>query len=167
MRWKAYFRNRSCCTLSDILWLIHFSGLQDAVTRNLLVSDRIVTAARVLAINASTGTLLNCAWWQRQGLEVGGPRRLAEGEPEVGQRPDPEYPWCVSYGYIPLGLIVIISWAGDDGFYVKGVNLLGCEVQCPVNRSTGYLGNWNVYNLGLCSTQNRDIFIAGMLKYRI
>ncbi|KAF5291543.1 hypothetical protein FQR65_LT01856 [Abscondita terminalis] len=50
-------------------------------------------SARVLAINASTGQLVNCAWWQRQGLEVGGPRKLTEGIPEVGHRPDSDYPW--------------------------------------------------------------------------
>lgn len=50
-------------------------------------------AARVLAINASTGQLENCAWWQRQGMEVGGPRKVTERLPETGRRLDPEYPW--------------------------------------------------------------------------
>lgn len=69
------------------------SGLQDAVSRNLLISDASVTGARVLALNASTGAVLNCAWWQRQGLEMGGPRKRTEDILEVGERPDPEYPW--------------------------------------------------------------------------
>lgn len=50
-------------------------------------------SARVLAINGSTGHILNCAWWQRQGLEMGGPRKLLDGGPEIGHRLNPEYPW--------------------------------------------------------------------------
>ncbi|KAB0794215.1 hypothetical protein PPYR_13835 [Photinus pyralis] len=80
-------------TLLQDLGVARHNGLQDAISRNLLVSDTNILSARVLAINASTGQLVNCAWWQRQGLEMGGPRKLTEGIPEVGQRPDPDYPW--------------------------------------------------------------------------
>ncbi|XP_017783461.1 PREDICTED: probable G-protein coupled receptor CG31760 [Nicrophorus vespilloides] len=80
-------------TLLQDLGLAHHNGLQDAISRNLLVSDQSVVSARVLAINASNGQLANCAWWQRQGLEMGGPRKLTENIPEVGQRPYSEYPW--------------------------------------------------------------------------
>lgn len=73
--------------------MVFFSGLQDAIAKNLLISDESILAARVLAINSSTWTVLNCAWWQRRGLEVEGPKKLTEGGPEVGERPDASYPW--------------------------------------------------------------------------
>ncbi|CAH1966741.1 unnamed protein product [Acanthoscelides obtectus] len=69
------------------------SGLQDAIAKDLLVSDRSILAARVLAINASTGVLVNCAWWQRQALDMGGPRKLTENIMEVGRRPSAQFPW--------------------------------------------------------------------------
>lgn len=73
--------------------LIYFSGLQDAISKNILVSDPSVLSARVLAMNATTGALLNCAWWQKQGLEMGGPKKVAETIMEVGHRPSTDYPW--------------------------------------------------------------------------
>lgn len=74
-------------------YIIYVLGLQDAIARNLLISDESILAARVLAINSTTWTVLNCAWWQRKGFEVEGPRKLTEGGPEVGERPDSAYPW--------------------------------------------------------------------------
>ncbi|XP_060523083.1 probable G-protein coupled receptor CG31760 isoform X2 [Cylas formicarius] len=67
--------------------------LQDAISKNILVSDQNALSARVLALNASTGTLVNCAWWQRQGMEVGGPKKVAETIMEIGHRPSAEFPW--------------------------------------------------------------------------
>lgn len=84
------------------------AGLQDAISRNLLVSDQHILSARVLAINVTTGELQNCAWWRRQAMEMGGPRRLTENTPHIGQRPDAEYPWYVSrvrrIDIVPSGL---------------------------------------------------------------
>lgn len=76
---------------------LYVSGLQDMISKNLLVSDQNIMSARVLAINGSTGHILNCAWWQRQGLEMGGPRKLIDGGgPEIGHRLNPEYPWYIN-----------------------------------------------------------------------
>ncbi|KAJ8983541.1 hypothetical protein NQ317_006586 [Molorchus minor] len=50
-------------------------------------------------MNASTGNLLNCAWWQRQGLEIGGPKKILETGMEIGHRPNTEYPW---YAYFDI-----------------------------------------------------------------
>ncbi|KAK9717653.1 Tc5 transposase DNA-binding domain [Popillia japonica] len=69
------------------------SRLQEAIPKNLLVSDSTIMSARVLAINASTRQLINCAWWQRQGMEMDGPKKLTESIPETGQAIDPDYPW--------------------------------------------------------------------------
>ncbi|KAL3272736.1 hypothetical protein HHI36_014198, partial [Cryptolaemus montrouzieri] len=65
--------------------------LQDAISKNLLVSDNSIVSARVLAINASSGNLVNTAWWQRQGVELEGPRKVNEVL-ESGRRLDPSYP---------------------------------------------------------------------------
>ena len=85
------------------------AGLLDALARSLLVSDRHVLTARVLALNASSSTLVNAVSWQRQvavaptlmsgGLdhsplfELGGPYRVQESGLRPGSRPDPKYPW--------------------------------------------------------------------------
>ena len=79
------------------------------MARSLLVSDRHVLAARVLALNASTSNLVNSVSWQRQVtvaptmgsgvvehsplLELGGPHRVQELGLRSGSRPDPKYPW--------------------------------------------------------------------------
>lgn len=70
-----------------------FLALEDVIPKNLLVSDQSIMSARVLQINASTGQVLNCEWRQRQGLEMGNPRKLTECKLLIGQRPDPDYPW--------------------------------------------------------------------------
>lgn len=54
-------------------------------------------SARVLAINASTRQLINCAWWQRQGMEMDGPKKLIDGIPDAGQVINPNYPWWVLF----------------------------------------------------------------------
>lgn len=83
------------------------AGLLDALARSLLVSDRHVLTARVLALNASSSTLINAVSWQRQvtvaptlsGLdhsplfELGGPHRVQESGLRTGSRPNPKYPW--------------------------------------------------------------------------
>ncbi|PSN34177.1 putative G-protein coupled receptor [Blattella germanica] len=91
------------------LGVSHHNGLLDALARSLLVSDRQVLAARVLALNASSSSLVNSVSWQRQVpvaptvgsgvlehspmLELGGPYRVQEVGLRQGTRPDPKYPW--------------------------------------------------------------------------
>ncbi|CAG9838711.1 unnamed protein product [Diabrotica balteata] len=70
-----------------------YKGLQDAISKNLIIADKSVLSARILAINASTGSLVNCAWWQKQGLDIGGPKKISDTGMEVGNRPNTEYPW--------------------------------------------------------------------------
>ncbi|KAG5872052.1 hypothetical protein JTB14_021844 [Gonioctena quinquepunctata] len=69
-----------------------FKGLQDAISKNFIVTDKSVLSARVLAKNATAGSLVNCAWWQRQGLDIGGPRKLDDIGMEIGNRPNTDYP---------------------------------------------------------------------------
>lgn len=82
---------KCCSILSQSVAL--FAGLQDAISKNILVSDSSVLSARVLAMNATTGTLINSAWWQKQGLEMGGPKKVSDTVMEVGHRPSADYPW--------------------------------------------------------------------------
>lgn len=77
------------------VWFV-VAGLHVALARNVLISDPGVLAMRVLALNGSSGALTNCEWWQnREGMEVGGPRRLEDPHilPKKGLRPDTTYPW--------------------------------------------------------------------------
>lgn len=85
------------------------AGLLDALARSLLVSDRHVLTARVLALNASSSTIINSVSWQRQSplaptlmaggmdhsplFELGGPHYVQESGLRTGFRPDPKYPW--------------------------------------------------------------------------
>jgi G protein-coupled receptor 158 len=81
-------------TLLQDLGVAHHNGLQASIPKNLLVCDHTILSARVLTLNATTGTLLNCVWWQRQALEVGEPRKLrCEDFLDSGHRPGTEYPW--------------------------------------------------------------------------
>ncbi|XP_021938529.1 probable G-protein coupled receptor CG31760 [Zootermopsis nevadensis] len=91
------------------LGVSHHSGLLDALARSLLVSDRHVLTARVLALNASSSTIINSVSWQRQSplaptlmaggldhsplFELGGPHYVQESGLRTGFRPDPKYPW--------------------------------------------------------------------------
>ncbi|XP_045475935.1 probable G-protein coupled receptor CG31760 [Harmonia axyridis] len=79
-------------TLLQDLGVAHHNGLQDAIAKNLLVSDRSILSARVLAINASSGYLVNSVWWQRQGVELEGPKKVNEIL-ENGRRVHSVYPW--------------------------------------------------------------------------
>ncbi|CAH1098498.1 unnamed protein product [Psylliodes chrysocephalus] len=80
-------------TLLQDLGVAHHNGLQDAISKNLVIAAKTVLSARILAINASTGSLINCAWWQKQGLDIGEPKKLSETGMEIGHRPNTEYPW--------------------------------------------------------------------------
>ncbi|KAK9885371.1 hypothetical protein WA026_010868 [Henosepilachna vigintioctopunctata] len=75
-------------------------SLQDAIAKNLLVSDSSILSARVLAINASSGNLVNTAWWQRQGVELEGPRKINDVL-ESGRRLDSSYPWYEDPDFSP------------------------------------------------------------------
>nr|CAD7447098.1 unnamed protein product [Timema bartmani] len=78
------------------------SCLLDALARGLLASDRRVLAARILALNSSSGQVMSSTYWRRQVapedhrsllLELGGPRKVIDEGPHVGTRPDPRLPW--------------------------------------------------------------------------
>lgn len=69
------------------------SGLQDVIAKNVLASDTSVLSARVLAMNATNGALVNYGWWQKQGHEVGGPKKVNENLMEVGHRLNTDFPW--------------------------------------------------------------------------
>ncbi|XP_056641036.1 probable G-protein coupled receptor CG31760 isoform X2 [Diorhabda sublineata] len=80
-------------TLLQDLGVAHHNGLQDAISKNLIVTDKSVLSSRILAINASTGSIVNCAWWQKQISDIGEPKKISDTGMEIGQRPNSEYPW--------------------------------------------------------------------------
>ncbi|KAE8747621.1 hypothetical protein FOCC_FOCC005600, partial [Frankliniella occidentalis] len=59
------------------LGVAHHNGLLDALTRALLLSERHVVSARILALNASTGGVVNMVEWhaEGEGLALVGPTR--------------------------------------------------------------------------------------------
>ncbi|KAK3920499.1 putative G-protein coupled receptor [Frankliniella fusca] len=59
------------------LGVAHHNGLLDALARALLLSERHVVSSRILALNASTGGVLNMVEWhaEGEGLALTGPTR--------------------------------------------------------------------------------------------
>lgn len=79
---------------TNVYYKVYFVlGLQDAIAKNILVSDKSILSARVLAINATTGSLVNCAWWHSREYEVGGPKKVIDTGMEQGHQPDSSLPW--------------------------------------------------------------------------
>ncbi|XP_018324198.1 probable G-protein coupled receptor CG31760 isoform X2 [Agrilus planipennis] len=83
----------SAMFLQDLGVTHHNNGIQSTVAKDLLSSDRTIMAVRVLLINSTSGRLESCDWWESQGMEVGGPRRVTDMCPELRRRLQPEYPW--------------------------------------------------------------------------
>ncbi|KAK6628221.1 hypothetical protein RUM43_002033 [Polyplax serrata] len=81
----------------------HHSGLLDAISKSLILSDRKVFASRILSLNVSSGHVITAVTWRRPStpkgtnsvtlLEVNGPVRALEEDPKQGARPDQDYPW--------------------------------------------------------------------------
>ncbi|KAL0275052.1 UNVERIFIED_CONTAM: hypothetical protein PYX00_003034 [Menopon gallinae] len=80
----------------------HRSGLPDALGKGLILSDRKVIAARILALNVSTGQVVTSVTWRRPSfaggadavaLEINGPIRATDEDPRQGVKPDRAYPW--------------------------------------------------------------------------
>lgn len=74
--------------------LTHHEGLQDAIARNIIMADRSIIAARVVAVNASNGLISYCAWWERSP-PTNLPRKESDTAPKINTKPDPNYPWYV------------------------------------------------------------------------
>ncbi|KYN09361.1 hypothetical protein ALC57_18519, partial [Trachymyrmex cornetzi] len=67
--------------------------LLDALTKSLLVSIDDAVEARVIALNASTGTVITAVWLKRSPGSVGEPFKVESNAVQLGSQPDPSLPW--------------------------------------------------------------------------
>lgn len=68
--------------------------LLDAVAKSLLAAERHVLAARVLALNTSSGTVYAVSGWRQAGSVAPGPPQADTEGLSVGSRPDrTTLPW--------------------------------------------------------------------------
>lgn len=73
-------------------------GLLDVLAKSLLLSVNDAVEARVIALNASTGTVINAVWLKRSPGSVGEPIEVEGHALQAGSRPDPGLPWFENAG---------------------------------------------------------------------
>ncbi|XP_018309084.1 probable G-protein coupled receptor CG31760 isoform X4 [Mycetomoellerius zeteki] len=74
------------------------NALLDALTKSLLVSVDDAVEARVIALNASTGTVITTVWLKRSPGSVGEPSKVESHAVQLGSQPDPSLPWFENAG---------------------------------------------------------------------
>ncbi|XP_036142472.1 probable G-protein coupled receptor CG31760 isoform X2 [Monomorium pharaonis] len=72
---------------------IQRNALLDALTKSLLMSVDDAVEARVIALNASTGTVITAVWLKRNPGSVGEPSKVESHALQFGSRPDSSLPW--------------------------------------------------------------------------
>ncbi|KMQ89182.1 putative g-protein coupled receptor [Lasius niger] len=70
----------------------------DALTKSLLVSVDDALEARVIALNASTGTVITAVWLKRSPGSVGEPSKVESHALQPGSQPDSNLPWFENAG---------------------------------------------------------------------
>lgn len=70
----------------------------DVLAKSLLLSVNDAVEARVIALNASTGTVINAVWLKRSPGSVGEPTKVEDHALQAGSRPDPNLPWFENAG---------------------------------------------------------------------
>ncbi|XP_029678239.1 probable G-protein coupled receptor CG31760 isoform X1 [Formica exsecta] len=74
------------------------NALLDALTKSLLVSVDDALEARVIALNASTGTVITAVWLKRSPGSVGEPSKVENHALQPGSQPDSNLPWFENAG---------------------------------------------------------------------
>ncbi|XP_018048165.1 PREDICTED: uncharacterized protein LOC108687073 [Atta colombica] len=74
------------------------NALLDALTKSLLMSVDDAVEARVIALNASTGTVITAVWLKRSPGSVGEPSKVESHAVQLGSQPDPSLPWFENAG---------------------------------------------------------------------
>lgn len=74
------------------------AALLDALTKSLLVSVDDAVEARVIALNASTGTVITAVWLKRSPGSVGEPSKVESHALQPGSQPDSNLPWFENAG---------------------------------------------------------------------
>ncbi|XP_076662126.1 putative G-protein coupled receptor CG31760 isoform X3 [Halictus rubicundus] len=72
--------------------------LLDAITKSLLVSVNDAVETRLIALNASTGTVINAIWLERSPGSVGEPSKVENHALQPGSIPDSSLPWFENAG---------------------------------------------------------------------
>ncbi|XP_076246863.1 putative G-protein coupled receptor CG31760 isoform X2 [Calliopsis andreniformis] len=72
--------------------------LLDALAKSLLMSVKDAVETRVIALNASTGTVINAVWLKRSPGSVGEPTNIESHGFQPGSTPDPNLPWFENAG---------------------------------------------------------------------
>ncbi|XP_011268534.2 probable G-protein coupled receptor CG31760 isoform X2 [Camponotus floridanus] len=72
--------------------------LLDALTKSLLMSVNEALEARMIALNASTGTVITAVWLKRSPGSVGEPSKVESHALQPGSQPDPNLPWFENAG---------------------------------------------------------------------
>ncbi|KYN37519.1 hypothetical protein ALC56_08120 [Trachymyrmex septentrionalis] len=70
----------------------------DVLTKSLLVSVDDAVEARMIALNASTGTVITAVWLKRSPGSVGEPSKVESHAVQLGSQPDPSLPWFENAG---------------------------------------------------------------------
>ncbi|KAI4499691.1 hypothetical protein M0802_005261 [Mischocyttarus mexicanus] len=100
-----------------------YNGLLDVLAKSLLLSVNDAVEARVIALNASTKTVINAVWLKRSPGSVGEPIKVEDHALQPGSRPDSNLPWFEDTGS-SLGLSV-------REFLSMDIDISGLEVnQC-------------------------------------
>ena len=71
--------------------------LSDALAKSLLMSVSDAVETRIIALNASTGTVINAIWLERSPGSVGEPKVESHGL-QPGSTPNPNLPWFENSG---------------------------------------------------------------------
>lgn len=74
------------------------AALLDALTKSLLVSVDDAVEARVIALNASTDTVITAVWLKRSPGSVGEPSKVESHAFQPGSQPDTNLPWFENAG---------------------------------------------------------------------
>ncbi|XP_012214859.2 probable G-protein coupled receptor CG31760 isoform X3 [Linepithema humile] len=74
------------------------NALLDALTKSLLVSVDDAVETRVIALNASTDTVITAVWLKRSPGSVGEPSKVESHAFQPGSQPDTNLPWFENAG---------------------------------------------------------------------
>ncbi|XP_036142473.1 probable G-protein coupled receptor CG31760 isoform X3 [Monomorium pharaonis] len=128
---------------------IQRNALLDALTKSLLMSVDDAVEARVIALNASTGTVITAVWLKRNPGSVGEPSKVESHALQFGSRPDSSLPWFENAdSSVRLRMREFIS---------MDIDISGLEVnQCDFSTQN--------HNDGLEASNNQIAFFKGTHK---
>lgn len=82
--------------INKIFVFVWQAGLLEAVAKSLLLSIPDALETRVIALNASTGSVLGMTWLKQSPGSVGEPFKVENHDLQAGSKPDSRLPWIES-----------------------------------------------------------------------